>query len=277
MLEPAVAWYGTRNRGRRTIAAPTGTRPPGTRPLAVYTARVTVAAVILAARPDWAIADADGLPAVRRIADVAWSGGATPIVVVSFDPDGAVAAALAGAPVTLAEPAPDEDGPVARIRRGIEVARAEIDGVDGALVWPSRLTWVDPETVTSLIEAHGTDPEPMLRPSWRGDAGWPVLLPLAHAGALDAIGAGRMPDEVLGDVSTAGIPVRAIELGDPGTTLDRTTARADLPPYEGPPVPAAGHVHEWGAEVADSPDEGPLEGPSLAPYAPAAASEIEAD
>lgn len=238
---------------------------------------MTVAAVILAARPDWAIADADGLPAVRRIADAAWSGGATPIVVVSFDPDGAVAAALAGAPVTLAEPAPEEGGPVAQIRRGIDVARSEIDEVDGALIWPSRLTWVDPETITSLIEAHGTDPERMLRPAWQGEPGWPVLLPIAHAGALGGVGPDRMPDEVLADVSMAGVAVRAIELGDPGTTLDRTTARADLPPYEGPPVPAAGHVHEWGAEITDSPDEGPLEGPSLAPYAPAAASEIVAD
>ena len=47
---------------------------------------MTVAAVILSASADGAVADADGLPSVRRIADVAWSGGAVPIVVVSFDP-----------------------------------------------------------------------------------------------------------------------------------------------------------------------------------------------
>ena len=176
---------------------------------------MTVAAVILAASPDNAVADADGLPAVRRIADVAWSGGAVPIVVVSFDPDGAVAAALAGAPVTLAEPAPPEGGPVAQIRRGIEVARGEIDDLDGALIWPARLTWVDPETITSLIEAHGPDPETMLRPANGGEAGWPVLLPVAHVGALAAVGPERMPDEVLVDLSTAGVPVRTIELCDP--------------------------------------------------------------
>jgi len=97
---------------------------------------MTVAAVILAASPESALADADGLPSVRRIADVAWSGGATPIVVVSFDPDGAVAAALAGAPVTLAEPAPQAGGPVAQIRRGIEVAAAEIRETSGASSGP---------------------------------------------------------------------------------------------------------------------------------------------
>jgi CTP:molybdopterin cytidylyltransferase MocA len=232
---------------------------------------VTVAAIILAASPESALADADGLASVRRIADVAWSGGAVPIVVVAADPTGAVATALAGAPVTLAEPAPAEGGPVAQIRRGIDVAREEINDVDGALIWPARLTWVDPETITSIIEAHGTEPAPMLRPAYGGQPGWPVLLPIAHAGALGSIGPDRMPDDVLIDVSTAGIPVREVELGDPGTTLDRSTPRSELPPYDGPPVPAAGHVHEWGAVMADEPDDGPLEGPALAPYGQAVA------
>jgi hypothetical protein len=49
---------------------------------------VTVAAVILAASPQSALADADGLPAVRRNADTAWSGGAVPIIVVAADPGG---------------------------------------------------------------------------------------------------------------------------------------------------------------------------------------------
>jgi CTP:molybdopterin cytidylyltransferase MocA len=230
---------------------------------------MTVAAVILAATPESALADADGLPSVRRIVDAAWSGGATPIVVVSFDPDGAVAAALAGASATLAEPAPMEGGPVAQIRRGIDVARGAITETDGAIVWPARLTWVGPETVTSLIEAHGTDRGPMLRPAYRGEAGWPVLVPLAHVDALSNVAPNRMPDDVLLDVATGGVPVRAIELGDPGTILDRTTPRGDLPPYEGPPVPAGGHVHEWGAEVADTPDDAPLAGPALAPFEPA--------
>ena len=65
---------------------------------------MTVAAVILAARPESALADAAGSPAVRRLADVAWAGGATPVVVCSFDPDGAVAASLANAEVTLVDP-----------------------------------------------------------------------------------------------------------------------------------------------------------------------------
>jgi CTP:molybdopterin cytidylyltransferase MocA len=235
---------------------------------------MTVAAVILAASPDSALADADGLPAVRRIADVAWAGGATPIVVVSFDPDGAVATALAGAPVTLAEPAPVEAGPAGQMARGADVAIGLVREIDAVLIWPARLTWVGPETVTSLVEAHGVMTGELLRPEYDGIAGWPLLLPLEHLDVLRAIPPDVMPDVLVGSLAAA-LPSRTLGLGDPGTTIDRSTARQALPPYDGPSEPAANHVHEWGAEVADEPDDGPLEGPALAPYAPAAAGEVE--
>jgi CTP:molybdopterin cytidylyltransferase MocA len=231
---------------------------------------VTVAAVILAASAESALADADGLASVRRIADAAWSGGATPIVVVSFDPEGAVAAALAGSSVTLAAPAPVEGGPVAQIRRGMEVAMAEIQGTDAAIVWPAGLTWVGPETVTSLIEAHGTDRETLLRPTYQAEAGWPALLPTRYLEALGRIGADRGPDEILADLTASGVPVRELDLGDPGTTHDREVPIGELPPYDGPPEPAARHTHEWGAALADEPEDSPLEGPALAPYGQAA-------
>src|SRR5262245_8812571 len=112
---------------------------------------MTVAAVILAASPESALADADGVPRVRRIVDAAWSGGALPVVVVSFDPDGAVAAALAGASVTLAEPVPLPAGvPVAQMRRGVEVAQGIVNETDGVFIWPTRMGWVSPETITSM-------------------------------------------------------------------------------------------------------------------------------
>ena len=232
---------------------------------------MTVAAIILSASPDGAIADADGLPSVRRIADAAWSGGAVPIVVVSFDPTGAVAQALAGAPVTLAEPAPTEQGPAGQMARGIDVAQAEVRDVTGALIWPARMVWVGPETITSLIEAHGTAPGDVLRPDFEDDPGWPVLVPASAFEALAAVGADRMPPAIIDDVVASGVAERHLALGDPGVTHDRDTARADLPPYVGPVDPPAGHVHEWGAQVADQADDAPLEGPSLAPYAPAGA------
>jgi hypothetical protein len=61
-------------------------------------------------------------------------------------------------------------------------------------------------------------------------------------------------------------PDRALELGDPGTVIDGGTPRSALPPYEGPPEPAARHEHEWGAPAADQADDAPVPGPTIARY-----------
>lgn len=230
---------------------------------------MTVAAVILSATPEGALREVDGRALVRRLAEAAWAGGGVPVVVVAADPEGAVAAALAGAQVTLAEPAPREDGPVAQICRGIDVARGLVTETEAAIVWPGRMAWVDPETLTSLIEAHGTDPEPVIRPAFEGTAGWPVLVPVGHLEALRALRPERMPDELLEDLAAAGVPFRTLEVGDPGTTHDIAIDRADLPPYAGPPEPASGHAYEWGSEAAESSDDAPLPGPTIAPWEPA--------
>lgn len=216
---------------------------------------MTVAAVILAASPDSALADADGVPRIRRIADAAWAGGAMPIVVVSFDPDGAVAAALAGVPATLAEPAPPEAGPAGQMTRGIETAIALVAEVGAALLWPARMCWVGPETVTSLLEANGVDPSTVLRPAWRDEPGWPLLVPVDRLDALRRQPPDRMPPAVAEAMFATG--GRTLPLGDPGTAIDGGTPRADLPPYEGPAEPMTDHVHEWGAAVADLPDDDP--------------------
>ncbi len=225
---------------------------------------MTVAAVILAASAESALAAAEGVPRVRRLTDTAWSGGAVPVVVVAPDPNGAVAQALAGAPVILAEPAPFEGGPVAQIVRGIEVAVSEVTETEAVIVWPARMAWVDPETITSLIEAHGTDPDPMLVPSYRGEAGWPILVPTRLLDRLREASPQRMPDEIFADLRSADVPVREIDLGDPGSLHDASTARVDLPPFEGPPEPASGHAHEWGAAIADRSDDESLEGHPIA-------------
>lgn len=219
-----------------------------------------------------ALADVEGQARVRRITDAAWSGGALPIVVVSFDPDGAVAAALAGASVTLAEPVPaPHASPARQMARGIDVAAALVSDLDAALIWPARMAWVSPETVTSLIEAHGADRSAMLRPAYDGEAGWPVLLPRERASILASVAPDRMPDDILADIEAAGVPTRAIELGDPGVVHDASVPRDQLPAYLGPPEPVTSHTHEWGAAVADAPEDSPVEGPARAPYTPAPA------
>ena len=126
---------------------------------------MTVAAVILYARPEGALADAAGRPAVRRAVESAWAGGATPIVVVSFDPDGS--GCLRPWPVRRrCSPSRrrSKAGPVGQMARGIDVARAEVTDTEAALVWPGRMVWVDAETVTTLIEAYGPRRGSVLRP-----------------------------------------------------------------------------------------------------------------
>ena len=209
---------------------------------------MTVAAVILSASAEGALADTLGQPRVRRLADLAWSGGALPIVVLSPDVDGTVPAALAGSEAVYGAPAPVETGPRGQMVRGAELALAEVSDTSALLIWPARMTWVGPETITSLIEAHGTDRRTLLRPAWHGEPGWPILLPAVQLDALRAVAPDRMPPDVVADL-VAAVPSRIIEMGDPGVIHDVDTAPSELPAYEGPPDPPAGHTHEWGADV----------------------------
>ena len=211
---------------------------------------MTVAAVILSATAADALLDTFGQPRVRRLADLAWSGGAMPIVVVAPDPDGTVAAALVGSEAVLGSPATTDTDLVGQIGRGAEVALAEVRDTTAILVWPARMTWVGPETVTSLIEAHGMVVDAILRPAWHGEPGWPVLVPTIHLDALAAIAAERAPADVIDELART-IASRAIDVGDPGVIHDADTAATDLPAYEGPPDPPAGHRHEWGVDVAE--------------------------
>ncbi len=210
---------------------------------------MTVAAVILSDTAEGALTEALGQPRVRRLVDIAWSGGALPVIVLSPDPDGTVARALAGAEAVHALPAAAEAGPVGQMVRGAELAMADVGGTTAVLLWPARMTWIGPETVTSLIEAHGVAPEALLRPAWRGDAGWPVLVPLIHLATLRAALPTLMPDDLMTMLATM-LPTRDIEVGDPGVSHDADTPYHELPAYEGPPDPPAGHTHEWGEDVA---------------------------
>ena len=210
---------------------------------------MTVAAVILSATYEGALADTLGQPRVRRLVDLAWSGGALPVIVVAPDPDGAVAASLLGTEAVDGLPAPPEVGPVGQMIRGAELAMTEVSDTTAVLLWPARMTWVGPETITSLIEAHGPDPSTVLLPGWQGEPGWPALVPVAYLETLRGISPELMPLDVI-HALVAAVPSRVVEVGDPGVIHDAETAPADLPTYEGPPEPPAGHTHEWGADVA---------------------------
>jgi CTP:molybdopterin cytidylyltransferase MocA len=207
---------------------------------------VTVGAVVVAEDAVAALADAAGRTAVRRIVDAAWAGGALPIVVVAPDPEGRLGAVLGVSPAMLVDPGDLRD--VAAFGAGVVAALDAVAETSAVLLWPARMTWVDPETVTSLIEAHGADGTAAVRPGRGGQVGWPVLLPADVAltrlhgvhGALDT--------------ALDGLPIVVVELGDPGAILGLDVALDDLPPFAGPPEPLGGPPPEWGAAAAETPD-----------------------
>lgn len=209
---------------------------------------MTVAAVILSASSEGALTDTLGQPRVRRLADLAWSGGALPIIVVAPDPDGAVAAALAGSEAVHGAPASAAAGPIGQMIQGAELAMAEVDDTGAVLIWPARMTWVGPETITTLIETHGTDRDRVLRPAWHGEPGWPVLVPVTALDAFRAIAPDLMPPDII-EALASSVPTDVVDVGDPGVVIDADTAFDDLPAYEGPPDPPNDHRHEWGADV----------------------------
>jgi hypothetical protein len=207
---------------------------------------MTVAAVVLPASAEQALADAAGRLAVRRIVDAAWAGGALPIIVVLADADGAISAALEGSPARLVDPR----GAVGLAAAGIGVAAAleAVRETSAMLLWPGRMAWTDPETITSLIEAHGRRGGQVTRPSRAGEVGWPVLLPADRALAI--LGAGvRTLDELV-----AGVDAATVELGDPGSVLGLEVRIDELPDYAGPPEPVGGPPPEWGAAAAETPE-----------------------
>jgi CTP:molybdopterin cytidylyltransferase MocA len=209
---------------------------------------MTVGAVIVPAGLDEALVNASGRIAVRRIVDAAWAGGALPIVVVvADDAEGSVSAALAGSPALCVDPG-TQVGPSA-YAVGALAALEAVRETSALLLWPGRMTWVDPETVTSLIEAHGYSPARLLRPERAGQVGWPVLVP---AGQVTQVLVGTAPATVESRL-TAHV-IGRVELGDPGSILGNEVTLDEMPDYAGPPEPVGGPPPEWGAAAAETPD-----------------------
>jgi CTP:molybdopterin cytidylyltransferase MocA len=173
-----------------------------------------VAAAIFAAQPASALADVDGVPAARHLAQVARDAGIGSVFVVSFDPDGTVAAAIDGA-ATLVEPAPPEGGPVAQLARGVDAAVAADPATTAVLLWPARVTDMTADVVRSLVSTSSLDALAIVHPGDGADIGFPALFPVRHRDALDTIGPDRMPGQVLNELADGGIPTRV-----PGSTAD---------------------------------------------------------
>jgi CTP:molybdopterin cytidylyltransferase MocA len=198
---------------------------------------LTVAAIVMVPEPAVALAPVDEEPPLRRGAQSAWAGGALPTIVVMPRSSDEARQAVADLAVTFAAPSDDEPKGIAWFVRGMRTARETVVETTAALLWPVPRVWVDPETVTSLIEAHGTEPEAILRPAYKAQGGFPILVPLA---LMDQLGAqsGKHGEEAIAEIVARGAPQKLLELGDPGIVHDIATPRSELPPYQGPDRPA---------------------------------------
>ena len=207
---------------------------------------MTVGAVIVPDSVSEALADATGRAAVRRIVDSAWAGGAIPIIVVAADPDGLIAAVLEGSPAQVVDPGRASGSQTYMV--GARAAHVVVQETTAVLLWPGRMTWADPETVTSLIESHGRSPVQVTRPRRAGESGWPVLVPAARIEPLLSVPGGSL------GAALAGAAAATVELGDPGSVLGAEVPLDELPDYAGPPEPVGGPPPEWGAAAAETPE-----------------------
>lgn len=183
-----------------------------------------IAAIVLAAGASRRMGEAnklllpiDGMPMVARTVRAALRSRAGPVVVVTGHQAEAVAAALAGLPVTLAHNPEHAAGMASSLRRGLAALPAE---ADGAVVCLGDMPWVEAADIDALIEAF--DPargREVCAPVHAGRRGNPVLwgkrlLPLLAMAEGDSGGRALLER----------VAVHAVPRGDNGTLRDIDTA-----------------------------------------------------
>jgi hypothetical protein len=124
---------------------------------------MTVAALILA-DPE-SLTQGSPSPALTRLIEAAWSGGAHPILIAGLS------AAHNFAPLAQTTEASNEK------TAGAEALRL-VGGTSALLTLPIAHAGVDPETITALIAAHGRNANEALRAAFNGSAGPIQLTPL---------------------------------------------------------------------------------------------------
>jgi hypothetical protein len=131
---------------------------------------MTVAALILA-NPD-SLTKGSPSPALTRLIEAAWSGGAHPILVSGL------AAEHNFAPLAQTTEA-------SSVQAAGTEAQQIVGGTSALLSLPIAHAGVDPETITALIAAHGRDANVTLRAAFNGNAGPIQLTPLSLLGDGD--------------------------------------------------------------------------------------------
>ena len=187
-----------------------------------------VAAVILAAgqsrrmgRTNKLLADIDGMPMVRRVAENVLAAGARPVVVVTGHQADKVRAALAGLEVRLVHNPDYAEGLSTSLRAGLDALRPQ---VDGALVSLADMPLVAPGHIERLIAAFDpVEGRAICVPVRHGKRGNPVLWAARFFAQMAQVAGDVGARHLIGENADA---VCEVEMADDATLADIDTPAA---------------------------------------------------
>jgi molybdenum cofactor cytidylyltransferase len=154
---------------------------------------------------------------VRHLAAVLLAGGVIDVIVVGRPDDGALGAEVesAGTGVRLVLNAHAEAGQLSSVVAGLNAA--DRPGVHGVLVTPVDVPLILPDTVRALLTTFAARRVPVLRATYRGHHGHPVIF---GRGVFDAL---RRADPAIGAKAVVQAHAGALvdlEVDDPGVLHD---------------------------------------------------------
>ncbi len=187
-----------------------------------------IAAIVLAAGrstrmqgPNKLLADIDGAPLVRRVAEAACAANLNEVVVVTGHERAKVDAAVAGLPVRLVHNRRFADGLSTSLKAGIAALGS---GIDGALVCLGDMPDIDAALIARLVAAFAPDKgKDIVIPASGGRRGNPVLIGKRHFAAIKKLKGDVGARELIQARAEA---VTEVEAGGDGAFVDLDTPEA---------------------------------------------------
>ena len=158
------------------------------------------------------VAQLDGKPLVRHVAQAALASRAAPVIVVTGHAEEVVRAALEGLPLTFTHNGAYASGLASSLQQGL--SRVPPD-CEGALVMLGDMPLVSPQIIEQLIEAFERHPTTKaVAPVREGQRGNPVLLSRALFPAVAAlsgdVGARALLAAAQGEIIEVAVASRAV-------------------------------------------------------------------
>ena len=167
------------------------------------------------------LAEFDGVPLVRRSAEMLLASKATPVVVVTGHRQQDIAAELSSLAVRLQDNPSHEAGMASSLIAGF--TRPDVAAADGVLVMLADMPGVTVSHIDALLGAFGdAGGEAIVRAVSNGKSGNPVILPRATYDAVRNL-QGDVGARAI--IETSGLPVIDVDIG-PAAHLDVDTPEA---------------------------------------------------